>query len=78
MGKTMQFPDPQPGGYLPLPQVPLREDSIWEYRQVVRNLAKEAAPTEQELNALGADGWELAAVFTDSPFVYFYLKRWAG
>ncbi|HEV2130583.1 MAG TPA: hypothetical protein VGR27_05750 [Longimicrobiaceae bacterium] len=66
------------GGFLPLPMVHVREEPAWEYRQLVRNLAKEDAPSEGELNALGGDGWELTAVFTDSPFVYFYFKRWKG
>jgi hypothetical protein len=60
---------------LPPPIVYVKEKTTWEYKQLVRNLAKENAPGEDELNALGADGWELAGIFTDSPFVYFYFKR---
>jgi hypothetical protein len=41
----------------------------------MRNLRTEQAPSQDELNALGADGWELAGVFADLPFVYFYFKR---
>jgi hypothetical protein len=61
-----------------LPIVYVDEGPRWEYRTLVRNLAKEEAPNEEELNLLGADGWELAGMFTDSPFVYFYFKRQAG
>lgn len=57
------------------PMVYVSEQSIWEYKQIVRNLAKEQALTEDDLNELGADGWELTGVFSDSPFVYFYFKR---
>jgi hypothetical protein len=55
----------------------VKEKPVWAYKRFVRNLAKEKVPTEDELNVLGADGWELAAVFTDSSFVYFYLKQLA-
>lgn len=69
---------PQPpvqSGAVHLPVVYVSEASAWEYKQIIRNLAKEQAMTEDELNALGTDGWELAGVFTDSPFAYFYFKR---
>ncbi len=62
-------------GFMRPPTVYIKNKPVWEYKQVVRNLAKEVAPTDAELNALGADGWELAGIFTDSPFGYFYLKR---
>jgi hypothetical protein len=55
----------------------MKEKYIWKYKQLVRNLAKETAPTEDELNVLGAEGWELTGMFTDSPFVYLYFKRLA-
>lgn len=64
-------------GLIQPPIVYVDEEVIWEYKQLIRNLAKENAPTEEELNKLGADGWELAGVFSDSPFVYFYFKRLA-
>jgi hypothetical protein len=44
---------------------------------LVRDLTKEKAPAEDELNTLGAEGWELAGLFTDTPFVYFYFRRLA-
>jgi hypothetical protein len=53
----------------------VKEKSVWAYKQLVRNLAQEKAPTEEELNALGADSWELVGTFADTPFVYFYFKR---
>jgi len=72
---TALIPNAPQSGMLPPPIVYVKEKTVWEYKQLVCNLAKENAPGEDELNALGADGWELAGVFTDSPFVYFYFKR---
>jgi hypothetical protein len=78
MNNNLNFSDQAQSGLVPSPIVYVEENPAWEYKQLVRNLAKEKAPTEDELNALGADGWELAGIFTDSPFVYFYFKRLAG
>ena len=75
MNHKQMLPDPSHGGLVHAPMVYVKSQAKWEYKQWVRNLAKEAAPTEAELTAIGADGWELAGVFTDSPFVYFYFKR---
>ncbi|MEJ2560955.1 MAG: hypothetical protein P8186_32995 [Anaerolineae bacterium] len=55
--------------------VDVKDKPAWEYKQLVRNLAKEKAPAEDELNTLGAEGWELAGLFTDLTYVYFYFKR---
>lgn len=46
----------------------------WEYRHVVRELA-EGPPGEAELDALGAEGWELAAAFTQGASAHLYFKR---
>ena len=62
----------------PIPIVYERQELIWEYKQVIRNLAKEEAPTEEELNRLGAEGWELAGVMNDSLLAYYYFKRMSG
>jgi hypothetical protein len=48
------------------------------YKLLTRNLSKEEAPSEEELNKLGKEAWELAGVFTDNPFVHFYFKRLTG
>lgn len=53
----------------------VKEKSAWEYKLLTRNLSKEQAPTTEELNGWGADGWELAGVASDSPLIYFYFKR---
>ena len=60
---------------LPIPTVSVRDDPRWEYRRILRNLRTEQAPSETELNALGADGWELSGLFSDSPYLYLYFKR---
>ncbi len=73
-----KLPEQPGGGFLPLPMVPMKDEPVWEYRQLVRNLARESAPSESELNALGAEGWELSGILSDSPFVYFYFKRFVG
>ncbi|WP_248354662.1 DUF4177 domain-containing protein [Anaeromyxobacter oryzae] len=50
-------------------------EPTWEYKHVARDLEKEAAPDEAELNALGADGWELAGVLAHGNAAHFYFKR---
>lgn len=60
---------------LPIPMVSVRDEIGWEYRQIVRNLRTESAPSEAEMNAFGADGWELSGLFLDSPLLYLYFKR---
>lgn len=47
----------------------------WEYKHLVHRVTDEAPIGEQELNALGRDGWELAAVYTGPGSVNFYFKR---
>jgi hypothetical protein len=77
MNSPLNFPNQPQGEFIQPPIVYVKEKPIWEYKQLVRNLAQEKAPTEDELNTLGADSWELAGIFTDAPFVYFYFKRLA-
>ncbi len=57
------------------PMVYVKDKTVWEYKLLTRNLAKEEAPNEAELNALGKEGWELAGITTDHPIVRFYFKR---
>ena len=73
---NQRFNIPPRSGPAPVtPMVYVTDKSVWEYKLLSRNLSKEEAPNEEELNKLGKEGWELAGVFTDSPFVYFYFKR---
>ena len=77
MNGDFNVPTQPQAGPIHLPMVYVTEKVRWEYKQIIRNLAKEEALTEDELNALGTDGWELTGVFSDAPFVYFYFKRLA-
>lgn len=63
-------------GFQP-PMVYVSEDPAWEYKHLVRDLAVENALGEDELNALGADGWEFVCAFACVASVHFYLKRLA-
>ena len=47
----------------------------WEYKNIVRATTAEAPIGEEELNALGAEGWELTALFAGPGSVQFYFKR---
>ena len=53
----------------------MRDKLVWEYKLLSRNLAKEEAPSEEELNALGKEGWELAASLMQGGIACFYFKR---
>jgi hypothetical protein len=59
-----QLPHVQP------PMVYVYEKQQWEYKVVVQN-----ALSEEQLNALGAEGWELVGVVALPPTTQFYLKR---
>ena len=72
-----QHPQPQ-APELPQVQPPMVyvfEKEAWEYKIVVKNAAAEGLLSEQELNALGVSGWELAGVVTLAGNVQFYFKR---
>jgi hypothetical protein len=47
----------------------------WEYKQIVRNLESEQPLDENELNALGEEGWDLSGIAQQPPLAYFYFKR---
>ena len=57
------------------PMVIVEKQLKWEYKQIARNLKKEKPLDETELNALGAEGWEMAGVAQHSTNIYFYFKR---
>jgi hypothetical protein len=76
MTATLEIPFPPGhreahGHRLELPFVPV--EPRWEYRDLVRETSDLAS--EAELNALGADGWELTGVLPAGQYVHFYLKR---
>jgi hypothetical protein len=66
-----EHPSPQP------PMVYVKESLVWEYQVLARDLAKEEAPTQAELNELGQAGWELTGILAASSQAYFYFKRLA-
>ena len=68
------------------PMIYVKKSLKWEYKQIVRNLKKESPPDEEELNALGEEGWEMSGVaqhyspdaLREPPLAYFYFKRLIG
>jgi hypothetical protein len=54
------------------PLVPL--EPRWEYKEVVREAAA-GLLSEAELNALGAEHWELTGIVSAGSEVHFYFKR---
>jgi hypothetical protein len=50
----------------------------WEYMESERSVATGQLPTAAELNALGAEGWELAGVVQAGDLAHFYFKRLAN
>lgn len=47
----------------------------WEYKDLIRTLPDEAPLTKAELDALGSESWELAAVVQQGQQLHFYFKR---
>ena len=85
IGMTQQEP-PFPEPPLPEPSQPelaqshppmvyVYEPQAWEYKTVVRHAGHEQLLSEQELNRLGGEGWELAGVASQPERVIFYFKR---
>lgn len=46
----------------------------WEYQEVVREVGTDLL-SEAELNALGAERWELTGIVPVGGRVHFYFKR---
>ena len=76
-GIVMTFPEQPAVTPLPSMTVFVKDTPVWEYKQVARDLSSEKALSEDELNALGAEGWELAGILSAAPLTYFYFKRLA-
>ena len=69
------FPPASPGPQTPLAPPVVYVAPMWEYKHLRRDLAADPPFAEEELNALGADGWELAAVIPAATAIHFYFKR---
>ena len=69
------FPDQQPEEKPSTPIVYLNENPAWEYKLFIRDLELDNAPGEEEINPLGAEGWELVGIFVHANMLYCYLKR---
>ena len=77
MNTTVEIPfpplrQPEPGARVEPPFVPI--DPRWEYKAIMREVGEEL-PSEAELNALGAEHWELTGVASTGSRVHFYFKR---
>jgi hypothetical protein len=69
-----RFNPPEPSVPAPVtPIVYLRDKTVWQYKVLTCDLAQ--GPNEDELNTLGKDGWELAAVLPHGGVAHFYFKR---
>ena len=69
------FPPPRPPGPEHRLEPPLVSvEPRWEYREIVREAA-DGLLSEAELDALGAECWELAGVAPAGARVHFYFKR---
>lgn len=60
---------------IPSPMVYVSQSTAWEYKCLSRDLKKESTLTEDELNTLGRDGWEMSGAIVDSKVAYYYFKR---
>ena len=67
-------PPPAPADSAP-PMVYVYEPLQWEYRRIARSAREQGPLSEQELNALGVEGWELAGIASLPGETYFYFKR---
>jgi hypothetical protein len=56
----------------PTPMIYVRDKTVWQYKLVSRD---RSGLNEDELNDLGKDGWELAAVLSHGDAAHFYFKR---
>ncbi|MCI0504771.1 MAG: hypothetical protein L0Z73_01535 [Gammaproteobacteria bacterium] len=57
------------------PMVYVDEPLLWEYKHLVKAVRDQSLPAEEELNSLGAQGWELAAAFIVLNEAHFYFMR---
>lgn len=71
-----QHPSPPPFQPQPRQQQPMvfvYEAHVWEYK--VTSRPTDTLMTEEELNALGKEAWELTATASHADQVQFFFKR---
>jgi hypothetical protein len=51
----------------------VRDRTVWQYKVLSRDVP--LSPSEEELNTLGKEGWELTAVLSQGGVTRFYFKR---
>jgi len=59
----------------PQPMIYVTPRLRWRYKTLVHDSRTGALLTEQELEELGAAGWELTGVAAAAQAVYFYFKQ---
>lgn len=69
------FPLPDAAPRAPIVPPMVYVAPVWEYRHLRRDAGAGTPIGEEELNALGAEGWELVAVTPTPDGVDFYFKR---
>jgi hypothetical protein len=80
MPATLEIPFPPRPAPAPPSGIPIEPPLVWveprwEYRDVVRHLVDQGPLSESELNALGAEHWELTGVVPMGEAVHYYFKR---
>ncbi len=75
MSRRSNFPNPPSPSPIP-PMVYVHDKAVWQYKVISRDLPQ--ALNEEELNALGKEGWELTAVLSEGGARHFYFKRMKG
>ena len=70
------YPPPEPSAEaVQPPMMYVSEQFTWEYKRIDRHLEEEQLLDEEELNALGAEGWELVTSVIYASTASFYLRR---
>ncbi|HBY93251.1 MAG: hypothetical protein M5U01_42620 [Ardenticatenaceae bacterium] len=78
MNTRFVSPDLPQSESMQVPIIYVKDGPVWEYMRLIRRLSQANIPDENELNTLGTSGWELAAIFADTPFMYLDFRRLAG
>jgi hypothetical protein len=72
MSRRSNLPNP-PSPAPTAPMVYVHDRTVWQYRVISRDVAEQLS--EEELNTLGKEGWELTGLLTQGGVTHFYFKR---